>query len=368
MANQLGPFEVGQIKAHMEHQLGCTTIARKIFKADGVTNFSENCILTAMNKLNENPKWRGEREEGSGAPRKTSAKQDKAIISWVLSQRGKQKVSAASVKKQFPWLRRFDDMLVYDRLHEAELLWLRRRKKCRVPEKYLKQRVRYCKWVKRKRQSSLNKWAYTDGTTYYLDRNDGEHADTVRRALGTHVWRKSDNSDAMWEECIGPSAYNKSQGNPVRVWGMLADGVVHVEILEEGEAMDTTLYVELIEDKFDDWMGSCEFLVCDYEGCLRSDAAVRALEKINLPLVPDYPVSSQDFNAMENVWAILKQRLDDTLPRELESRDSFVQRLKSAVQWVNRNRQDQLRYLSTNQKERAEASLKSKPPGGRVRF
>jgi len=368
MSDQLGPFEVGQIKAHMEHGLGCTTIASKIFKADGKTNFSEYCIWAAMCKLKKNKSWRGERKEGSGAPRKTTAKQDRAVVRWLLARRRKEKVTVSAVKRHFPWARKLDDNVIYDRLHEAELAWMRRRRKCLVGKKYLQQRARYCQGVKRKHQATLEKWAFTDGTAYYLDRNDGEHADTVRRALGTHVWRKSDNSDAMWEDCIGPSAYNKAQGLPVRVWGMLACGVVHIEILDEGEAMNTTLYVELIEDKFEEWMGNCEQLVCDYEGCLRSDAAVHALEKINLPLVEDYPVSSQDFNAMENVWAILKQRLDETVPKALESREDFVKRLKSAVQWANRARADQLWRLCTDQKERADECLKMNPPGGRTKF
>ena len=115
-------------------------------------------------------------------------------------------------------------------------------------------------------------------------------------------------------------------------------------------------------------MGNCEQLVCDFEGCIRSAAAVRALEKINLPLVEGYPVSSQDFNAMENVWAILKQRLDQTVPTILESRDNFVKRLKSAVLWANTTRSDQLWKLCTDQKERATACLETKPPGGRTRF
>ena len=33
---------------------------------------------------------------------------------------------------------------------------------------------------------------------------------------------------------------------------MLADGVLRIEILDQGETMDTALYVELIEDKFED--------------------------------------------------------------------------------------------------------------------
>ena len=222
--------------------------------------------------------------------------------------------------------------------------------------------------MKRKHQATLEKWAYTDGTTYFLDRNDGERDNSLRRALGTHVWRRSDNSDAMWEECLGPSAYSKGQGKPVRVWGMLACGVIHIEILDEGEAMDTTLYVELIEDKFENWMGNCEYLVCDFEGCIRGQPAVNALQKVGLTLVEDYPVSSQDFNAMENVWFILKQRLDESMPVCLESRENFTKRLKAAVSWANKSRSDQLCHLSTNQKERAADCMKTKPKGGRTKW
>ena len=38
-------------------------------------------------------------------------------------------------------------------------------------------------------------------------------------------------------------------------------------------------------------------------------------------------------------------------------RDDFVVRLKNAVAWVNKNRHDELLYLSHNQKERAQDVL-----------
>ena len=85
---QLSPFEVGQVKAHMEHGLGCTSIASRIFKADGKTTFGETAIMNCMNKLRNNPAWRGGREDGSGAPRKTTVKQDRAVVQWVLKHRG----------------------------------------------------------------------------------------------------------------------------------------------------------------------------------------------------------------------------------------------------------------------------------------
>jgi len=364
---KLTPFDVGQVKAHMQHGLGCTKISRLVLRPDG-SPFSETAIANCMNNLKLNPTWRGERDTGSGAVRKTTKQQDKQIIRWVLKMRGKKKVSVTSLKKQFPFLRKLGDSLVEERLHDADLEYLRRRSKSRVTDEYIEDRIAYCHSVKRKHQSTLEKWAYTDGTTYYLDRCEAEHDHTLRRALGTHVWRRSDNYDALFEDCLGPSSYSKGQGHAVRIWGVLACGGLNIHVLEDGEAMDTVLYRELIEDKFEAWCGNCEYLVCDFESCLRTDDAVTALEQLNITLVEGYPKCSQDFDAIENAWDILKKRLDVTVPVELESREEFVKRLKAAVLWVNQNRSDQLWYLSTNQKERATACLAQRPPGGRTKF
>lgn len=182
------------------------------------------------------------------------------------------------------------------------------------------------------------------------------------------MWRKSDNTDAMYEECIGPSCYSKGQGIPVRVCGVLACGVLHIEILEEGEVMNACLYSDLVEEKFEEWCGHCEYLVCDFEGCIRGEEALHALDNVGLQLVEGYPRTSQDLNAIENAWDILKKRLDETMPVRLERRDDFEKRLKLAVAWVSRNRADQLRYPSTNQKERASDCLAQKPPGGRTKW
>lgn len=212
-----------------------------------------------------------------------------------------------------------------------------------------------------------NQWAYTDGTVWFLDRDDAEAESSKRRSLGTHVWRKSDMTDAMYQDCLGPSSYSKGQGIPVKIWGLLACGVLHIHVLDEGESMDKLVYSELVEDKFDEWRGNCEYLVCDHERCLRSEDALHALKTAGLQLV-DFPKCSQDFNAIENAWGILRQRLDATQPVALESRADFINRLFNAVRWINRNRADQLWKWCTDQKERADACLAQKPPGGRTRW
>ena len=316
--------------------------------------------------MEEEPTWRGERKKGSGAPRKTTATQDKEIEEWVLENRGLRKVTVKAIRKQFPYLRRLSTTLVEERLEEAELGWQRRRNKSKVGTTYLAARIEYCHAVKRKWQDTLEKWAYTDGTVYYLDRTAAEHEQSLHAALGKFVWRRLDGKDALWQDCIAPCAYSKGQGTAVRVWGMLALGRLHIYILDEKEHMNQEIYSQVIEDHFYDWMGNCTHLVCDYEHCLRTATSIKLLKKAGLELVPKYPRCSQDFNAIENVWGLLKVRLEQTMPINMESREQFITRLRAAVSWANTVRADTLWSYSTNQKERAEECLATEPPGGRT--
>ena len=113
---QFSPFEVGQVKAHMHHGLGAPRTAGIIFKADGKTRFSTSAVQGCMDKLLANPRWRGEREKGSGPPRKTTKKQDAALVKYVLANRGKRKVTVPHLRTQFPFLKGLSNTLVEERL------------------------------------------------------------------------------------------------------------------------------------------------------------------------------------------------------------------------------------------------------------
>ena len=165
----LTPFEVGQIKAHAYHGLGAADILKILYKPDGISQWSFNAVNDALKKLNAEPSWRGERAPGSGAARKTTAREDKQIEDFILKWRGEKKVTVRVIKKEFPKLRKFSNTLVEERIQDANLKWLRRRAKSRVGTTYLEPRVEYCKGGKRKRQATLDSWAYTDGTVYYLE-------------------------------------------------------------------------------------------------------------------------------------------------------------------------------------------------------
>ena len=115
-------------------------------------------------------------------------------------------------------------------------------------------------------------------------------------------------------------------------------------------------------------MGHCKYLVQDYETCLRCEEALQAFKRFDIELVEGYPPVRQDFNAIENCWQYLRERLEATLPKQVEGRDSFIVRLNEAVAWLNRNRKKQLEKVSRNQKDRCRESLALKPSGSLTRW
>ena len=147
------------------------------------------------------------------------------------------------------------------------------------------------------------------------------------------------------------------KGEAVRVWGLLANGLLFIHVLDKGDVMNSEIYSEIVEDMFPDWLGPCEYLVQDFERALRTQASRDAIKRSGLKLVERFPTSSQDLNAIENIWRLLRERLYETMPTTLESRDGFVKRLRAAVRWLNWNKQEAMWYLCTNQKERAQDVL-----------
>ena len=71
--------------------------------------------MPGIDKLEANAGWRGERQVGSGAPRKTGAKLDAAIVKYVLKERGRKKVTVSHLRTVFPSLRGLGDDLAQDR-------------------------------------------------------------------------------------------------------------------------------------------------------------------------------------------------------------------------------------------------------------
>ena len=213
-----------------------------------------------------------------------------------------------------------------------------------------------------------------DGTVFYLARTATQKNDKGRLALGRMVWQMADGSDALFEECLGPSSYAKGQGQAIRIWGLLIAGVLFIYVLPKDKVMNRSEYEKLIRTKFPGWIRSVfgkgvqPFLVQDHERCLWTHEPRQAMKDVGIQLLENFPKSSQDLNSIETAWRELRGRLAETEPAQMETREEFIIRLRLAVRWVNRNRGDYLAELCSNQKEKAHDVLNAVPPGSRTRW
>ena len=130
--------------------------------------------------------------------------------------RGREKVTVQHLRRRFPEARLLSNTLLEERLAEAGLAHLRRRRKTIIPgDDHRRARLGWAEFVMKRHAATLEKWAYSDGAVFYLDRGEEELASGQRAALGSMVWRRADRSDALYDDCVGPVAL--SQGGRARL-------------------------------------------------------------------------------------------------------------------------------------------------------
>ena len=351
-------------------------IAEEVVKADGCHPCQQTvaaCIVRCQK--NGGVAWDGgatNEQTSVGRPRTSSKPLDRKIVSLVFKKRGSAIVTVRYIKKTIKEARQLSSRTVARRLNEAGLAWLRRRRKTLVPEAHKAARVQFANWVLRRTVATLARWAYADGTAFYLARSSTEKESGLRSALGPHLWRMANGSDGLCEDCVGPSSYAKAQGTAVRVWGLLVAGFLYIYVLPKGQVMNRWWYEWLILKKFPRWIGQQlgngvrAYLVQDHERALWAPEPRRAMTDVNIQLLTSYPKCSQDLNPIESAWRELKNRLAATEPAERETRAEFLVRLRNAAAWVNKNRTDYLKKICMDQKVRAKAVLAAKPPGART--
>ena len=210
---------------------------------------------------------------------------DKQIIKLVFKKRGSVMVTIKYVQKMIKAARKVCSRTIGRRLGDAGLEWLRRRPKSLVPAAHKVSRLEWAAWVLGRTSATLTRWAFSDGTSFYLGRSENEVEQKTRGALGPFVWRHADGRDGLFEDCVGPSSYWKAQGMPVKIWGLLVAGFLFVWVLPQGKNMTGELYAWLVEHKFVPWLKKAlgrrsrkgAFPVQDHERALWTDQAQEAI-------------------------------------------------------------------------------------------
>ena len=364
---RLDPFTRGTIVGLRAVGVTRDDIVQRVRKKDGKRP-TLRAVDGVLARHREEPAWRGEDSRAGGRPPLLTAKERKLLLNLVLAERGKAKVTVPYCRRRLPFLRKVSESTVRRELFAAGFAYLRRRGKTAVPKEFREQRLVYCRWTLRQSASDLRRYAYTDGTTFYLARGLAENYQKQRAALGPFVWRMADGKDGLWDEHVGPSLYAKAQGRPVKIWGFFCDGALHYHILPRDGQRTTNMngrrYVDLVNSKFAVWRRSCTpragrvFLVQDHERCLWQDASLKALKAAGCDVVTRHTKHSPDLNAIEAWWGRLKKLLETKAPAELESRSEFLKRLRRTVTWLNTRERTSGRALCRGQKRRARAVLK----------
>ena len=346
-------------------------IAGQVIKKDG-TCVGSRAVDKVIARKKQFPAWRGTDSSAGGRPSAITAAQKRELVQLVFRQRGREVVTVKYCKIRLPYLRPLAKSTVCRYLHEAGLAYLTRRLKTAVPPNHQAARVEYCQWLLAKQKRTLARFAYTDGTTFYLARGPVEFDGKKRAALGKFVWRMSTGKDGLHGDNVGGSLYAKAQGKPVKIWGFFGNGRLEYHVLPEEtdgrgnkktSNMTCAVYGWLIRKKFTTWRRSCfgddepVLLVQDHERCLWHESNLAALAAAGCPAVTRFPKCSPDLNAIEGWWHRLRQRLEETAPDTLETRPQFLARLRLTATWMNKHWRADALHLATNQKDRARQVL-----------
>lgn len=213
---------------------------------------------------------------------------------------------------------------------------------------------------------------YMDGAGFYIARSHKQQLDKFVTSLGPWVWRSR--GEGLEESCVGPTAYAKSQGEKVMVWGILhkareGAGRLSIKVIREKQWNQVT-YGELVNSFIKNTAHgrskpSRKHIIQDNERVLWTPYIKEQLKKQKLIPVK-IPRYSPDLNPVEVCWDYLRKEMNRSPPPVLESRREYVRRLHDSVRKVNRGRADDMWNLLQSMPNRAQEVIRLK--GKRTKY
>jgi transposase len=317
------------------HSLGKTfteiAASNHVCKKDG-TRLSRQGVSYVV-KTNKRKKKSGQflpgQRRGGGRPKVLSEEEKKAIVAVVEKYRFK-RVRAPWVKKYLK-LRcslRTVRRVINESGYTLPLLVNKRA----LDNSTKKKRV---KWAEEHAKFGADFWkrrAYGDGHSWYMPRNLSE-LQSLQGKAGAIYRKKNESKDPRFHGRPGSTSYK--QGRKVGVFGVLTADKLAVSFIPDGTLRGSS-FATIVRKGFPTWLNGRRNVVLDGERSMHGKCAKDALKDVKKKVMP-LPPNSCDWNPIENVWAFLDKRLNDTAPSKLETPVAFKSRVRNAVKWLNKN-------------------------------
>uniref|UniRef100_A0A9J8B0X6 Tc1-like transposase DDE domain-containing protein n=1 Tax=Cyprinus carpio carpio TaxID=630221 RepID=A0A9J8B0X6_CYPCA len=146
--------------------------------------------------------------------------------------------------------------------------------------------------------------------------------------LGRHVIRTKEDKD-------NPSCYQRSHPDTIHVWGCFSSkGVGSLTILPKNTAMNKEWYQNTLQQQLlpttQQQFGE-EQCIFQHDGapCHKAKVITKWLGDQNVEILGPWPGNSPDLNPIENLWSILKRRVDKQKPTNSDKLQEVIMK-----EWV----------------------------------
>ena len=173
---------------------------------------------------------------------------------------------------------------------------------------------------------------FADGHFWFHPRSRLEAS--TPRPKGSSVLRKRGEGAAPKHQGGKGSAYK--QGKRIGVWGVLTTEGLRVAFLPKSR-LTGAIHASTVRKHYAAWAGWAQGIVHDGERALWAPAAKRAYKEAGVPPLK-HPPTSPDLNPIENAWALLDRRLEETRPETFEPENKFRARVHAATRYLNAGR------------------------------
>uniref|UniRef100_A0A8K9X8F3 Tc1-like transposase DDE domain-containing protein n=1 Tax=Oncorhynchus mykiss TaxID=8022 RepID=A0A8K9X8F3_ONCMY len=258
--------------------------------------------------------------KASGCPRKSSKHQDRLLKLIQLRDRGTTSTELAQEWQQAGVSE--SACTVRQRLLKDGLVSRRAAKKPLLSRKNIRDRLIFCKRYRDWTAEDWGKVIFSDESPFRLFGASGKKL--VRRRQG----------ELYHQSCVMPTVKHP---DTIHVWDCFsAKGVGSLTILPKNTAMNKEWYqhtireqlLPTIQEQFGDQQ--CLFQH-DGASCHMAKVITRWLGEQNINILGPWPGNPPDLNPIENLWLILKRRVDKQNPTNSDKRQALIMQEWAAI-------------------------------------